>query len=213
MLLREFDLDAPESQDRTRFREQTRCVSELLEHCFGRFETSDCWKLLVEVVPTVTKTEVRNLLGAYTIQVQGDPRQFLELQPGDKKRSALVHLMEGAKAVCAELEWDLTPFTDAAAKVEEAGFVNTWTWRKPKASPDRKHVAEVLCEHEIDVFCITIIIKDRGGEEVHRECVVEERPNEFLYDKYLGSLKWLSPREVALVGKSGESRTVQFESC
>ena len=207
MKLREFALElVDESREaRVDFRNQTRCVSALYERTFAGLTTEETWKVLVECVPFLAQRErVENPFGVAVVRVAFDWDAFAEASSHQKKELALEALQEGVLAVCAEWGWPTGPFEEAERRVRELRFVNRGIWKKPKSSPNRRLRAEIEYEYELDRFTITMVIRGRDGTEVKRELLVEETPSEFVFDKHLGKLEWLSNSEVVLVPKRGD---------
>ncbi|WBW95929.1 hypothetical protein [Oceanirhabdus sp. W0125-5] len=209
MILREFDLDIPNIGDknkRVKFRDEIRCIASMYERYFSKFKTKNCWKILIECVDMVTNEKVRDLLGAYTIQVKFNIDEYFKLSNTQKKKIVLECLKEGIDKVCDEMKWEKSPFEEAYNKIIENNYENNWTWKKPVRNPTKEYKAEVFCEHHVDVFNISIIIKNYKGEELIRKMVKDERPNEFSYVWHFGELKWISDNEVVLINQDGNER-------
>ncbi|MCX7914579.1 MAG: hypothetical protein N2511_08345 [Thermodesulfovibrionales bacterium] len=67
-------------------------------------------------------------------------------------------------------------------------------------------MAKVLCEHGIYSCDISIIIVDMKEQVVKKELVIKEKPDEWMFSKYFGDLKWISNNEVVLIGKNGNQQ-------
>ena len=201
--LKEFELSAPtESKEQRRaFKLQTRCVTSLYERLFEKYKTDKCWKILIECVGEVKKAKFRDLLGVYTVQVQFDFEFFYSLQEIEKKELALETLMAGIKKITEELDWDDEPFCRTYKAVKEQNYVNHWIWKKPVKSPSKKYSAEVLCEHEVELVNISIVVRNKDGEEVSKTKVITEQPDEFAFARHLGKLEWSSNSKIKLVNK------------
>ena len=200
--MNEFDLTrVAEKLERQRFVFATRCMSAMYARLFGRMKTEGCWKILVECVNQVEKKEFIDLLGVYKVQVQANPDGLLALEPDELKRESIEVLMKGIKKVALQNDWELQPFETAYQAVKKLNFTNQWIWRRPLSSPSRKHRAEVLVEHEVDEVLISLVIRDKAGDEVKRKQLLTEKPDEWFYAQHLGKLKWLSKDKVALYNK------------
>ena len=57
----------------------------------------------------------------------------------------------------------------------------------------------IFCEHRLDLFNISIIIKNKKDEEIKREVVISTKPDELIYNIHLGQLKWVSDNTVSLI--------------
>jgi hypothetical protein len=205
MLLREFDLDAPEKPRalRAAFRNQTRCVTALAEREFESFHTDRCWKLLVECVEQITVTTPKNLLGVLCCQHPFDLQAFEKASDRAKKTLALEALEAGAREAAERQGWPWPPFECAFAAVKRKDHRNEWEWGK-RASPDRRHRAWLACEHEVRAFSAWCVVQTRDGREVARVKLVETLPSEFVFVRFLGALRWTSNRHVELVSQDGK---------
>ena len=85
--------------------------------------------------------------------------------------------------------------------VKEKGYMNKWIWNKVKKSPSRKHTIEVFCEHEVESFKASLIIRDRQGNEIKRKQIFSEQPDEWFFVPYLGKVRWLSSNKAVLINK------------
>lgn len=197
---------------RLQFRLETRNISAMFERLFGRMETKDCSKILVECVDEVKQERVLNFLGVYTVQVKFNYNNFSSSDDHQKKQEALDLLVEGIKIVAENESWNIEPFETVYSKIREANYTNEWVWKKPVKSRDKKFSAEVLCQHGVESIHIYIVLRDKNGAELDRKKVISELPDEFAYAKHLGAIKWISDNEVALVNKKGDKTwTVNFQ--
>ncbi len=218
-ILSEFDLDIPYlnregskedyeknwKERRMRFRDEVRCVASLLERNFEKYKTEDCWKVLVECVEDMKDNNNEHKLvgGVSHVKVGLNIDYYFNLHNYEKKLLIYKLLEKGINIVIKEKEWDKKPFQRMYQKVSDCNYNNQWIWNKPKKSPNRKYIAEVSCEHNIDNFKVSIIIKNKAKEIVKEEKIIEERPNEWAFAQHFGSLKWFSSNEVALIDKKG----------
>ena len=65
-------------------------------------------------------------------------------------------------------------------------------------------MAGVLLQHEIDEMNISIIVNDKRGNEIFREKMISELPDEWYYASHLGKINWVSDNEIVLVNKKGD---------
>jgi hypothetical protein len=205
MRLREFELDLPDADKNVRanFRKTTRCVSALYERCFPGLDVDGGWKLLVECVPRVERPNVRNLLGVFALQVQFELQAFSRVSEFEQKKLAVGALHCGAIRIAEIQHWDKAAFDSARDCVVQHAYINEWTLRKPKKSPDRKHQASIFCSHGVARFRAWLVVEDQRGDEVLRQLVIDDEPDEFAFVPKLGELKWQSPDSVTLAGKDG----------
>ena len=205
-MIRQFGLYAPDLEwwTRHRFVNETRSVLALFErHLTPPRESGKNWKISVEIVSKIEKSKVREALGNITIQIEGDPISFFELEAEEKKKQTLVWLFRGIEIVTRNLGWDLKPYEDARVAVLDLNFVNQWTWKKRAWWRNgRRLVAEVFVEHEIEEVRIYIQLKNRSKEILDSVLVVTDIPDEFVFDKYFGALHWIDDHTVTLISKS-----------
>lgn len=216
-LLTEFDLDIPYvrkdgtkedyeaswKKKRIQFRDEIRCIASLFEQNFQKYKTDDSWKVLVNCLNTVEDNDVKCVGGVTEVGVDFKIDYYFGLISLEKKKLILSALKRGIDIIVDKKGWDKTPFEEAYQKVIDCNYENHWIWQKPKKSPDRKHIAEVYCEHDIDKFQANIIIKNKTGEVIKSKKIIEERSNEWAFHKYFGQLKWITSKEVALISKDG----------
>ena len=208
-ILKEFDLDAPtlSRESRQSFRHQTRCVTALYERLFRPFRNQQkAWKVLVEVVPVVTKPQVRDLLGALTFQVQGDPAEFLDALEDKKPQMALDWLVSGAAEVAKAHDWPMKPFQDAAAAVIAEDFINKWQWKSNLWNRSKTVCCDIEVEHDLSEAKIGAIFKNSDGLEIGTSALCSASPSEFAFVPLLGKVKWLDERQVELISKDGKHR-------
>lgn len=65
-------------------------------------------------------------------------------------------------------------------------------------------MAEVLIEHEVNSCDISLVIYDRDHQEIKREKLISELPDEWAYARHLGKLTWESKTRVSLTNKKGD---------
>lgn len=205
----EFDLDAPDKPKptRLRFRNETRCVTALYERCYeSSDDTGQAWKILVEVVGTITKPTIRNLIGVMTIQISGDVEAFFSLHTRARTERALDYLMDGIEKVIEEKGWNVSSFYQARDQVRYRRYVNEWIWKSPIPNKSKKFTAEVLVEHEVTQARISVRFRDNDQAVVGVKHLVSDEPNEFIFDAYLGQLRWLNESTVELISRDGTKR-------
>jgi hypothetical protein len=205
MILKEFELTIPADREIRRvFQLQTRCVTSLYERLFPKFKTESCWKVIVECVDVITKEYYREALGVGVQQVEVDVECFFALPDAAKKEWTLETLQTGINKLLEQTGWPVEPFLETYQKAKDFHLVNHWIWKK-NHSPSRKLVAEVLIEHEVKSCDISIIVYDRNHQEINREKLISELPDEWAYSRHLGTLKWESESQVILLNKNGDN--------
>jgi hypothetical protein len=192
-MLKEFDLDAPKEakEYRHKFGLETRCITALYERNFVTSkETSKTWKILVEVVPSVTDGNIRNLIGVLVVQCAFDVPSFFELVPMEKKKTTLEILEKGINMVLQNKGWDAAPFLAASTAIRKRNFVNEWVWRKPYRKPKSSIYIEVFCQHDLDSFKINFRFCNKQRNQTIIFPVANIMPTEFVFADYLGKAGW-----------------------
>jgi hypothetical protein len=208
-MLKEFDLDAPTlpKEQRMAFRDQTRCVTSLFERHFEQSSVqSSAWKVLIEVVPAVTKPLARDLLGVLVFQIEADAEAMLSLKEEAKRPQALQWLLQGTLEIAKEQGWPEAPFNSAATEVERLGYMNRWNWKQRHWNTSKT----IGCDIQIELTCDHALIKAlfiRGKDEPVGEALLcSTRPNEFLLANLLGKACWSSESTMELHSKDGSQR-------
>ncbi len=206
MYLKEFGLKfvTPDKESNWNLMNQVRCILALYERHMPKLKIDRAWKVLIECVPQVTRSEVRDLLGAFTLQQEFDLENYQSADIPERKRIALETIHQGSLAVAKLCSWPTEPFETAYKCVIERNYVNEWTWPKsPKSSPDRKHKAYVQCLHEHDGFYAWLVIADKKGNILAKEFAFKELPSEFCFMNKLDKLEWTSNERVVLFDFKG----------
>lgn len=206
-MIKEFDLDAPSlpKDVRSEFRYQTRALTNLFERCFSEQLTlGKAWKVLVEVVPSITHQRHRDLIGVLTVQVEADPTALLDAGEDDKSELALKWLIQGTDQLAEELGLNKTKFNEAAAEVRSLDYKNIQTWKKSVLSPDGKKQVEIVVEHGIHEARLVGRIRKADGTIIREHVLTSERPDEFIYAPLLGSLTWLDDSTAELKSQVGD---------
>lgn len=205
MRLKEFDLDLPDAERWTRhaFRHQSRCVTALYERCFSGGVVDSAWKVLVECVASVDRSNMRDLDGVFVIQAAMNMAELEQAQGVARKAMFLEILHRGVIDVASARGWPVEPFEAARQGVLERQYVNEWTSKRARSSPDRKHRAFLCCAHEMEHFRSWLVIR-RKGQEVARVLAVDEPPSEFAFVQKLGKLAWSSNQRVELLDRKGQ---------
>lgn len=193
-----LDYEENWKQKRVLFRDQVRCIASLYTFLLGRFPTKRSKKIMINCVESPEAGVESSTDGFTEVSVQLDIDSYFSLSNLEKKRLILVKINEGIVKVANEYLWDQVVFNRITAEIKERNYVNEYVWVQ-KSSPDRKYTAEVFCTHDIDYFSATLNIKDKkSGDLVKTKKVLQERPHELIFTQYLGDLKWVSDRTLAM---------------
>jgi hypothetical protein len=208
-MLKEFDLDAPSlpKEVRQAFRSQTRCITALYEKVFkpvGVIEKG--WKILIEVVPVITKPHVRDLLGVLTQQVKGDPHAFLNADREKKPHIALEMLTQGTQLLGKELGLPTQAFEDAERQVRQRNFVNKWTWKQGLWNKAHSISCDIEVDHGLDDAKIIACFKSADRRHLASVEICSAPPTEFAFVPLLGKARWIDDRVVELTSQNGNMR-------
>ncbi len=143
--------------------------------------------------------------GVAEMDVCADPDGFFALDDQGKKEWTLQTLERGVEQLLPLVGWSPEPFQQAFTQARALGLRNEWVWRK-KASPSRKHTAEIVVHHDIRACDISLVIRDRQGELLRHALLVSSPPSEFFFYYHLGTLKWFSETSVGLINRDGDQQ-------
>ncbi|MBM7661666.1 hypothetical protein JOC85_002469 [Bacillus mesophilus] len=207
-----FDYEKNWKEKRMKLRDEMRCIASLYENFFKKtkFKNDKCWKITVQGVKEIYNSDIKTVGEVTEVQVIFDISSYFQLEEYEKKKLILEALKKGIDLVVEKEQWDKNLFDQPYQEIINIDYINNYVWQS-KTSPSRKFIAEVFCEHKINTFDISLNIKTRSGEEIKSVKVISERPNEWSFVSHLGSLKWISKEEVALINvKETKQWTVKF---
>ena len=196
-----FDYDNNWKEKSNLFMFQTRTVLALYTRFFSKYKTSECKGIVVECVEKVTESRTLNFTGIYVVQTEFCFDEFIKLSDYEKKKNILEIFKKGIDIVIKEKQFDKSVFDEPYRKVIEANYINEWYWKKALKNPTKEYSAIVFCEHRLDLFNISIVIRNKKNEEVKRVLLISEKPDELIYNIHLGQLKWVSDNTVSLINK------------
>ncbi|PRS29058.1 hypothetical protein C6W19_22860 [Bacillus sp. RJGP41] len=194
-------------EKRIKFRDEIRCIADLYLHHLGKIQTNETKKIMINCVERISSEEVKSTSDGFTdIEVEFDYSAYEKLDNEEKKKLILEKLYEGVLKVAEVFEWDMPILNRTYQSVIESNYKNEYIW-KQKTSPSKKYTAEIFCQHEIDKYVVTMIIKTKDTNElVKSEILFIERPHELAFVKHLGNLKWISNTEVILLNKYNKKK-------
>lgn len=185
------------------FGDQVRCIARLYTDLLGKFKTEETKKLNIYCVTDLDKLNsvTKTALGFTDVYVFIPLESYWKLSNIEKKKVILEKINEGILQVANHYSWDISILNRVSKEVIDRNYVNEYSL-KQKASPDRKHKAEIFCQHDIDFITISMIIRERKSNEIIKnELLFKDRPNEFSFVQKLGDLKWISNSEITLTHK------------
>lgn len=205
-----FDYEKNWKEKRIKFRDEIRCIADLYLHHLGKFQTNETKKVMINCVERISSEEVKSTSDGFTdVEVEFDYSAYEKLDNEVKKKLILEKLYEGVLKVAEVFEWDMPILNRTYQSVIESNYKNAYIW-KQKTSPSKKYTAEIFCQHEIDKYVVTMIIKKKHTNElVKNEILFIERPHELAFVQHLGNLKWISNTEVILLNKYNKKKKWQ----
>ena len=189
---------------RRNFSLQTRCVSSMFERLMGKIITKKCSKLLIECVPDNNETALLEFSEVSSVKMKFDYDNFMLLDNLQKKKTILELLMKGVQTFAKKEALDYEQFVVVYNQIVELDYINRWIWKKSIKSPSKKHSAELVVKHDVEMVIFMIVIKDSMGNEVKTEDLLTELPDEYAYANHLGNLTWSDDKSVTLINKKGD---------
>jgi len=190
-------------ETRIMFRDQVRCIAGLYLNLLGKFSTEKTNKIMISCITDLETVNVgpKTMEGFTEVFVLLDLNCYWKFSNLEKKKVILEKINEGILLIANEFSWDISAFNQVTKEIIERDYVNEFSL-KQKSSPDRKHKAEIFCQHEIDFINISMIIRERKSNEIIKnELLFKDRPHELSFVQKLGELKWISNSEITLTHK------------
>lgn len=187
---------------------QTQCITTLYENYLQDFHTSDIYKVNICCGQKLNeRTIMSHSDGFLTIFVPFDVPHFLTLNDQQKKIQLLECLQQSLLWVANEFDLKDEPCIQAYQQCIEANHECKYFWKKPKYNPARRLKAAVEIEITLYKATLSINILTKNGELLKQKVLIEEKPNIFLLDRYLGEFKWYSNDEIRLYHKYSSNKT------
>ncbi len=191
---------------------QTQCITTMYENYLQNFYTSDIYKVNICCGQKLNeRTIMSHSDGFLTIFVPFDVPLFLTLKDQQKKIQLLECLQQSLLWVANEFDLQDEPCIQAYQQCIEANYECKYFWKKPKYNSARKLKAVVEIEITLYKAALSISVLTNSEELIKHKVLIEEKPNIFLLDRYLGEFKWSSNKEIRLYHKySGNTTGVDF---
>jgi hypothetical protein len=187
---------------RQRLSMESRCILANFERHLSKYDNlQGIKKLNVEIVKNGLQAKPVILLGCLQIQISFNLKSYFNAENLDKKKMILEMLWQGILIAVKTFKWDISPFQDAKDAVIDSNYTYHWTWKRPKLNPSKQYKAEIFCEHEIDYFRISLVIRTDTGDIIRNIHLIDEKPSEFIFVKYFGILEWKSENEISFVSR------------
>lgn len=195
------------SEKRLKFILETRCISSYYERLFKEksYKIKNIWKILIDCVEKVNDNRIIEIEGVLSVQVEFDYNHYFNCIEHDKKKIILDTLMNGIENIVKSKNFNIEPFIEVRNEIMESKFINTYSWMKPVKNQNKEFAAEIILEHELEIINFYILIKNKDNEIILHEKILSQKPDEWFFKKYLGSLLWKSSNEIELLSKNGDS--------
>jgi hypothetical protein len=134
-------------------------------------------------------------LGIATVFERFDAAQFARQSAEEQSRTYLDGIHSGVIRCANLFGWDPQPFEAARQRAIQERFQFAFFWKKPVASPDRKHRAQA----HIDAAhpgTLALMFCDRESHEVRRSLLSRGVDAPGVAEFLLGDLKWIDAETV-----------------
>lgn len=197
------DYEVNWKEKRRTFQLSTRCMTAMIERIMLPIEDANCSKIVFECVDNCTVTKFKNCLNVCTIQVELDVETFFLLPDIEKKKKTIEIIMKGIKDISSQIDFNMSNISKACLQIVKEEYINEWIWKKEKGM--KNSVAMVKIIHDVSDLQIIMVIMDDAGRIIKERKLINTLPDERVYDKLLGELKWISSTEIALISKDRKS--------
>ena len=147
----------------------------------------------------IEKNENKVVGGVYEVDYELNIEEFMYLSDIEKKMMTLQVLKETVIKVFEELQIDSTDFEKACEQIKNCNYKNEWIWKKKK---NKNFIAEIVLAHEVKTAQIFLRIY-KNKEYIREFEILSTYPDEFYFSQYLGRIKWVDDKTVAIEQKNG----------
>lgn len=184
------------------FNFQTQCITTLYENFLPKLHTDNVRKININCGGQDNDIKVtEHIDGFLEIHIPFNFKLFFTLDDMEKKILLLETLQQAVLWVADKMNWEENIFRETYEKVRSADYECKYIWKKPKSNKSRQHKAVVEIEVTLYETKLYLSIINKKGELIKQQIVVEEKPNSYLLEMYLGKLVWHSNEEVRLFRK------------
>ena len=193
------DYEKNHKASRINFRMQTTCITAFVERLVEKVNTPNFWKILINCGSDIEKNENKVVGGVYEVDYELNIEEFMYLSDIEKKMMTLQVLKETVIKVFEELQIDSTDFEKACEQIKNCNYKNEWIWKKKK---NKNFIAEIVLAHEVKTAQIFLRIY-KNKEYIREFEILSTYPDEFYFSQYLGRIKWVDDKTVAIEQKNG----------
>ena len=150
-------------------------------------------------LPHCLSTKPMHFFRGNIIDYELNIEEFMYLSDIEKKMMTLQVLKETVIKVFEELQIDSTDFEKACEQIKNCNYKNEWIWKKKK---NKNFIAEIVLVHEVKTAQIFLRIY-KNKEYIREFEILSTYPDEFYFSQYLGRIKWVDDKTVAIEQKNG----------
>jgi hypothetical protein len=162
----------------------------------GRAITSGFWKISIRLNSKDQSEDGAILLGVLVINRAFPVERFLDSSLQSKQQMMLSFITEAVQDVFQRFGLEEELIKDAVRNVLEHDFRNLFRGRRIFKNEGTGVTARIECEQEMEVARIFVEIRRSRSRE--RILVTACEPDEFLIQRYFGSVEWSDLGEPAL---------------
>lgn len=200
--------EATWKEKRMQFQLASRCMTAMIERLMPVIKTRRYWKLLIECVSGPPREGCVDLMGVCVVQVEFNEKAFFAMKSPKKKEYIIELVMSAVDSMLAHGNTEFEEIRHTCEEIIRHNYLNEWLWKKPVRFKGKFVQIKVL--HEIECVSIYMVFKDYNNELLKEVLLIEDIPDEWIYNKYFGKLEWLNEKEAQLTAKDG---TVYIGSC
>lgn len=202
-----FKLELSESRKFTLF---NRSVCAHFERHFDGIDTDGIYRIIIKLSEPDDRTGTTEVSSSVLkFYKTFDFSLFDQLDESNKKQILLDTLYESLLELCERFDWCKAAFKKAYELVVQEDFLNTYSI-KEKANRSKTLSAELHCNHKVDAFDCFIRVKDQSDNEVCKELLFSEEPDEFIFNGRIGDIRWLSNSTLVHL-KKDKTELARFE--
>lgn len=182
----------------------SRVVCSLLVKAWaGRVKAPKFWKVSIRLNHADTGDDGRVLQGVLLKHERLDVAAFGRL-PAREKGEAILDLVVRCLAGVFHSEGlPLERLHEARRFVVENEFRNTFAARPGAASPGGQRTAYVAAEQGLEAANVELVVESKDGSAVRRIPIATDSPDEFIFQRHFGKIKWLDEDRLTLTRVDG----------
>lgn len=186
---------------RRQFQLMTRCMTSMIERLLPSIKSKDYWKLLIECVKDKPKDGYTNLLGVCVVQIPFDIDCFFEMDNLEKKRYIIEKIIYTVYKLSECGLCEFLVIENICNEIINDNYVNEWFWKKPIKKGCNS--VQIKLIHDVDDISIYMVFNPNMNSEIEN-LLIKTVPDEWIYNKFLGKLEWVSDTKAQLISKDGE---------